>query len=128
MRKLLLRWVINAVAVWAAMSAIEGISADGGWTVFLWMGLILGLVNALIAPIIKLLTCSLIMLTLGLFTIVINGAMLWLASAIAGQFAIGFYIRDFGSALLGALVISIVSFVLSVVTGVNREERRRDRE
>ncbi|MEA3408173.1 MAG: phage holin family protein [Chloroflexota bacterium] len=127
MRKLLLRWLINAVAVYAAMRLIGGIRTDGGWTVFLWVALILGVVNALIAPVIKLLTCPLIILTLGLFTLVINGLMLWLASAIASALGVGFYIEGFWAAFLGALVISIVSFGLSTLTGVNREERRRGR-
>jgi len=127
MRKLLLRWVINAVAVFAAIALVPGVSADGGWSVYFLVALILGLVNALIAPVLKLLTCPLILLTLGLFTLVINGAMLWLASSVGAGLGIGFYIDDFWAAFQGALVISVVSFVLSALTGVNREERRRDR-
>jgi putative membrane protein len=128
MRKLVLRWIINAFAVFAAMTLVPGVSADGGWSVFFLMALILGLVNALIAPILKLLTCPLILLTLGLFTLVINGLMLWLASIIGASVGIGFYVDDFGAAFLGALVISVVSFVLSVLTGINREDRRKDRK
>lgn len=127
MRKLLLRWLINAAAVYVAMATISGISAEGGWTVYLLMALVLGMVNALIAPVIKILTCPLIILTLGLFTLVINGLMLWLASVLASVLGIAFYVEGFGAAFWGALVISLVSFVLSVLTGVNREERRRDR-
>jgi len=126
MRKLLLRWLINAAAVYAAIMLVEGISVSGGWTVFFWVALILGLVNALIAPLIKLLTCPLILLTLGLFTLVINALMLQLAARIASQVGLGFSVDGFGAAFWGALVISVVSFVLSVLTGVNREERRRD--
>jgi putative membrane protein len=128
MRKLLLRWLINAVAVYAAMELIGGIYTDGGWTAFLWMALILGVVNALIAPVLKILTCPLIILTLGLFTLVINALMLWLAGAIASALGVGFYIEDFQAAFLGALIISVVSFVLSALTGVNREERRGRRD
>ena len=125
MRKLLFRWVINAVAVYVAIKVVSGITVEGGWTVYFWVALILGLVNAVIAPVIKTLTCPLILLTLGLFTLVVNGLMLWLTSVIAGGLGIGFYVEDFLAALLGALVISVVSFVLSVLTGVNREERHR---
>jgi putative membrane protein len=125
MRKLPLRWVINAAAVYVAIKVVSGIMVEGGWTVYFWVALILGLVNAVIAPVIKTLTCPLILLTLGLFTLVINGLMLWLTSVIAGGLGIGFYVEDFLAALLGALVISVVSFVLSVLTGVNREERHR---
>ncbi len=123
MRKLLLRWLINAAAVYAAMELIGGIYTDGGWTVFLWMALILGVVNALIAPVIKLLTCPLIILTLGLFTLVINALMLWLAGRIASALGVGFYIQDFWAAFLGALVISVISFALSALMGVNREKK-----
>ena len=127
MRKALLRWVINAVAVWVAIVIVPGLDADGGWTVYLWVALILGLVNALIAPIVRLLTCPLILLTLGLFTLVINGAMLWLAGAISRELGLGFFVRDLGAAIVGALVVGVVSFALSVLTGVNREDRRRQR-
>jgi len=125
MRRALLRWVINAVAVWAAIVIVPGLSAEDEWTVYLWVALILGLVNALIAPVLKLLTCPLILLTLGLFTLAINGAMLWLAGVISREVGLGFYVRDLWAAILGSLVISAVSSVLSVLTGANREGRRR---
>jgi len=125
MRRALLRWVINAVAVWAAIVIVPGLSAEDEWTVYLWVALILGLVNALIAPVLKLLTCPLILLTLGLFTLVINGAMLWLAGVISREVGLGFYVRDLWAAILGSLVISAVSLVLSALTGANREGRRR---
>jgi len=128
MRKLLLRWIINALAIYVAMITVQGISAEGGWAVFFVMALVLGLVNALIAPIIKLLTCPLILLTLGLFTLVINGLMLWLASSIASGLGVAFHVDGFGAAFLGALIISVVSFALSVLTGVNREDRRKRRD
>ena len=119
MRKLLLRWLINAVAVYAATSLVTGISAEGGWVTFLSVAFVLGLVNALIAPVIKVLTCPLVLLTLGLFTLVINALMLWLTSLVVRGFEVG----GFGTAFRGALIISIVSFVLSVLTGVNRKDR-----
>ena len=128
MRKLLLRWAINAAAIWVAMSVIDGIRVDGGWPLFFVVALILGLVNAFIAPVIKVLTCLLNLLTLGLFTLVINAAMLWLTSVIASSMDIGFYVDGFGAAFLGALVISVVSFVLSLFTGVNRKGRHRDQD
>jgi len=125
MRKLLLRWIINAAAVYVSIKVVNGISVEGGWSVYLWVALILGLMNAIIAPILKALTCPLILLTLGLFTLVINGLMLWLTSLIAEGLGIGFHVEGFFAALLGALVISAVSFVLSVLLGANYEERHR---
>jgi len=125
MRKLLLRWIINAVAVYVAIRLVEGLTAEGGWIVYFEVALILGLVNALIAPLVKLLTCPLILLTLGLFTLVINGLMLWLASLIGSSVGLEFHVEGFLPAFWGALVIGVVSFALSVLTGVNREDRRR---
>jgi putative membrane protein len=126
MRKLLLRWLIDAVAVWAAIEWVAGISAIDGWGTVLIVALILGLVNALISPIIKLLTCPLILLSLGLFTLVINAMMLLLAAAIARGVGIGFQVDGFVPALLGSVVISVVSFALSALAGVN-DDRRRER-
>ena len=125
MRKLLLRWLIDAVAVYAAIYWVPGIEAADGIAVYFWIALILGLVNAIIGPLIKFLTCPLIILSLGVFTLVINGLLLMLTSALARQFGIAFVVNGFGPAFLGALVISIVSFGLSVLTGANRKDRRR---
>ena len=123
MRKLLLRWLINGVALYVAAELVPGIHTDGGWQVLAVMALIFGLVNALIRPILKLLTCPLIMLTLGLFTLVINALMLQLAAWLGRQFDLGFYVRNFWSALLGALVISVVSFVLTMLIGDEDEDK-----
>ncbi len=119
--KLLVRWVIVSLALFAAVWLVPGIQVDGGgWVVYAAMAVILGLVNAIVRPILKLLTCPLILLTLGLFVLVINGFTLWLASAIAvNWFNVGFYVDNFWSALLGALIVSIVSVVLSALV---REE------
>ena len=87
--------------------------------------ILFGLVNAIIRPLLKLLTCPLIVLTLGLFTLVINALMLWLASVLAGWLGVGFHVADFTSAFFGGLVISVVSFVLSLV--LIDDDRRRDR-
>ncbi len=124
MRRLLLRWVTTTVALYVAIKLVPGIRVEGSWTVYFWVALILGLINAIIAPLVKLLTCPLILLSLGLFTLVINAAMFWLASMIAAELGIGFYVADWRAAFLGALVISIICFVFNVVTGINRHERR----
>jgi putative membrane protein len=115
MRHLLLRWIINAVALAVAATFVSGIHVDGGWLVLALVALIFGLVNALIRPVVTLLTCPLIILTLGLFTLVINAAMLLFASWIAGLLGIGFAVDGFWPAFWGGLVISIVSFVLSMI-------------
>ena len=126
-QKLLLRWLINGVALYVAAELVPGIHADGGWPVLVFMALIFGLVNALIRPILKFLTCPLIMLTLGLFTLVINALMLQLASWLGRQLGLGFYVRNLWSALLGALVISLVSFVLTMLIGDDDKDRDKKR-
>jgi putative membrane protein len=81
----------------------------------LWLALIIGLLNALVRPVLKLLTFPLILLTLGLFTIVINTIVLILTSAIGQAFNLGLTVDGFWSALLGSIVISLVSVVLSLI-------------
>ena len=80
MTKFLIRWGINALALYAAVWLVPGIAFFGDWTGMIWLALILGLLNALVRPLLKFLTCPLIILTLGLFTIVINTVILLLTS------------------------------------------------
>jgi len=125
MRKLLWRWLINGVALYVADALVRGIEVRGGWLTLAVMALIFGLVNALIRPILKLLTCPLIILTLGLFTLVINAVMLMLASWMGRQLGLGFYVAGFWPALWGALVISAVSFVLTLL--IVDEDKKKHR-
>jgi putative membrane protein len=131
MTKLVIRWLINFLALFAAAWLVKGITVEGGdgWTVFAIMAIILGLVNAVLRPLLKLLTCPLILLTLGLFTLVINGFTLWLSSWIAvNWFDVGFYVDGFWAAFWGALVVSIVSLILSAILMDKDEKRRTSRE
>jgi len=113
--KLLLRWLIIAISLYIAVLVVPGIRVEGdAWLAFTIMALVLGLVNALIRPILKFLSCGLIIITLGLFVLVINAASFLLASNIAQNwFNIGFYVDNFWSAVLGSVIVSIVSVVLS---------------
>lgn len=114
--KLLIRWLIVSLALFIAAWLVPGIRVEGtAWIVYAVMAVILGLVNAFVRPLLKALSCPLIILTLGLFVLVINGLTLWLASFIANWFEIGFYIDGFWSAFLGALIVSIVSVILSAL-------------
>jgi putative membrane protein len=125
MRNFLLRWLINVAGLYAATYLrIPGLTYEGDWVKLFGLALIFGLVNAFIRPIISFLTCPLIVLTLGLFTIVINAVMLWLASVLGQQVGIHFIVADFTAAILGALVISLVSFVLTMLF---RDDRERER-
>ena len=115
--KLLIRWVIASLALFAAVWFVPGIRVAGNaWIIYAVMAVILGLVNAIVRPLLKLLTCPFIILTLGLFTLVINGLTLWLASTIAvNWFHVGFYVDGFWAAFLGGLIVSIVTVILSAL-------------
>jgi putative membrane protein len=127
--RLALRWAINALALYLAVGTgwLAGIHAENTtWWAILLLALIFGLVNALVRPILKLLTCPLILLTLGLFTLVINALMLWLTGLIGQQIGLGITFDDpqWLWILVGSLVVSIVSAVLTTIL---REDRRRRR-
>lgn len=115
MTKFIFRWAINAVALYVAVLIVPGIDLRGAWTDIIWLALIFGLLNALVRPLLKFLTCPLIILTLGLFTIIINTLMLLLTSQIGQSFGFGLIVDGFWTAVLGSLVISVVSIVMSVI-------------
>jgi putative membrane protein len=124
MTKFFIRWAINAIALYMAVLVVPGIELLGDWTGILWLALISGLLNALVRPLLKFLTCPLIILTLGLFTIVINTGLLLLTSRIGQAFGIALVVDGFWTALLGSLVISVVSVVLSVFLRDERQGRK----
>lgn len=115
--RFIIRLLINAVGFYAAVYLLGGtyiFPESTNWTSFLWLALIFGLVNAIIRPLLMVVSCPLIILTLGLGTLLINTAMFWLAGVIGTQFGVGFTVNGFIGAFLGALVVSVVSFVLSL--------------
>jgi putative membrane protein len=113
--RLLLRILINAAALWVATEIVPGVRHTGPWTSLILVALVFGVLNAIVRPILKLLTCPLILLTLGLFTFVINAIMLWLTSAVSESLGLGFDVGGFGPAFLGALVVTVVNLILSVI-------------
>jgi len=115
--KLLFQWLITAAALVAAAYVVPGIRVEGnGLTVVLVTAVILGVVNTFIRPVLAFLSCGFIILTMGLFMLVLNALSLWLASSIAvNWFDVGFYVDGFWPAFLGALIVSVVSFLLSLV-------------
>lgn len=115
MTKFLIRWAINTLALYVAVQIVPGIDFGGPWIDLLWVALISGLLNALVRPLLKFLTCPLIILTLGLFTILINTGLLMLTSSLSASFGLDFSVDGFWSALLGSVVISLVSVALSVI-------------
>ena len=117
MTKFLLRLTINAIALYLAIQFLPGIDLQSELSSIIGLALIFGLVNALFRPLLKFLTCPLILLTLGLFTLVINTFLFWLTSVIGQSFGIALTISDpvWWNAFLGGLVVSIVSVVLTLI-------------
>jgi putative membrane protein len=108
-----IRLLVNAAALWVATRIVPGVTYEGGLLPFLGVALVFGIINATLRPITKVLTFPLILLTLGLFALVVNGLMLWLTSSLSASFGWGFHVRGFWAAFFGALVVSIVSALLS---------------
>ena len=108
MKGLIIRWLILTVAILVAAYVIEGIEVKGFWSAF-FAAAILGVLNALFRPILIILTLPITILTLGLFTFVINAILVMMVSGVIG----GFEVHGFWAALLGSLVISVVSWLLN---------------
>ena len=115
--RLLLHWVISALAVWIVAHIVHGISVDSA-TAALIAAAVIGLINATLGLMLKILTFPLTILTLGLFWFVINAVMLELAAALVR----GFYVRNFIAALIGAVMLSLVSSVLHWLLMPSRKE------
>jgi len=124
--RFLIRWIISAVSIFVAVMLVPGIDLISpgapGWITLLILAFILGLLNAILRPLIMLLTCPLIILTLGLGTLLVNTFIFALAGWIGAQFGVGFTVDGFWPAFLGALVVSIVSFILNMFV---RDDHRR---
>jgi putative membrane protein len=115
--ELILRLLLNAAALWVAVRIVSGITYDGGVLGFLGVALVFGIVNAFVKPILQFFSIPFILLTLGLFLFVVNALALWITSGISGSLGLGFQVRGFGAAFLGALVVSLVNLVLSWFVG-----------
>ncbi|MEI6267045.1 MAG: phage holin family protein [bacterium] len=116
--KLLIRWGISTIAVLATVYLMPGISVTGNNALFaaIVVAAILGVINVLIKPILSLLSCGLLLVTLGLFMFVINAMMLLLTSWVAQNwFGIGFVVEGFWPALWGSIAISIVSWIFTLL-------------
>lgn len=118
--KLIVRLLASAVALAVAAALVDGITVGPGTTservlTLLGVAIIFGLVNAIVRPILRLLTLPLVVLTLGLFLLVLNALMLLLTEWIAERFDLAFQVDGFWPALLGALIITVVSFLINIV-------------
>jgi putative membrane protein len=124
--RFILRWAINAVALYVAIILLpKYILYQGNWVDIIWLALIFGLVNAILRPPFKALSCLLIILTLGLFTLVINTLLFALTGWIGSQWHIGFSLAEpwFWSAFLGSLVTTLIGGVLNSFLRDNRKQK-----
>ena len=125
--RFVLRVLVNGVAIWLATLVLPGLAVVGGESsaeragIVLLVALIFGVVNAVVRPLVKLLSFPLYVLTLGLFTLVVNALMLMLTAWITERSDWGLRIDDFWTALVGGFLIAVVSFVLSVVIPSKRD-------
>jgi putative membrane protein len=120
MREFVLRMLATALGLWAAAEIVPGVRIEG-WQSFFLAALLLGIANAVVRPIVVLLTLPLTLLTLGLFLLVVNGLMLALVAALMDRFRLDGLIP----AVLGAVVVSLTSWFVSLFTGVGRRAQRR---
>lgn len=116
----MLRLLGTAAALWVAVALVPGITYTGEPLGLVGVALVFGLVNAFIRPVLAMLTCPLVLLTLGLFVFVLNGLMLLLTAAISGYFGIRFEVVGLLPAILGALIVGIVSTAINLLVGDKR--------
>src|ERR1044072_8522330 len=105
----LIRLLVKAAGLYVATRIVPGVSYSGGTLAFLGVALVFGVVNAFIRPVAKILTFPIIIVTLGIFALVVNGLMLWLTISISSALGLGFHVSGFWAAFWGGLVVSVVS-------------------
>ena len=121
--KLLKRWIVIMLAVFVAALIVPGITVNGdsGWVNYAIMAAILALLNAILLPILKTLSCGLIVLTFGIFSLVLNGAVFMLSSNIVQSwFNAGYHVDGWWSAFLGSVIVSLVGMLFSNDDSNNR--------
>lgn len=121
----IVRMLVTAVSLWVAVQLIDGIEYRGSWPGLLGVALVFGLINAIIRPVLYVLSCPLIVLTLGLFILILNGLLLLLTSVVANAIGLPFVVDGLGAAILGALVIGVASMLLNIFVPDKRKEDRR---
>ena len=120
--RFVVRLLVNAAALWVATRIVPGVSYSGGVAPMLAVALVFGVVNAVIGTAARIVTFPIIILTLGIFILVINGLMLLLTSALSSALGLGFHVQGFWAAFWGALVVSLVSTILSLFIRDRRDD------
>ena len=120
--RLLLRLFINAAALWVAVRLVPGISFAGNPLLLLAVALVFGVVNTIVKPLVTLLSLPAVLLTLGIFLLVINALMLWFTGWLSTSLGLGFQVDGFGAAFLGGIIVSLVAWALSVFLDSPRHE------
>ena len=124
MRSLLLHWILNAAALWVAAAVVPGLDFTGGPGRLLLVAAVFGIINSTLRPLLTILTCPLIVVTLGLFTMVINALMVLATGRLSESWNLGFTVSGFWPAFFGGLVVGLVSMVLSLGTGPRTGSRQ----
>ncbi len=119
LRRWVLQWLITSLAIFAAFSLVPGITFSGNGYEIGIIAMIYSVINLLIRPVLTLITCPMIILTLGTFTVIINAILLLLTANFAKYLGIDFQVETFMTALIGAIVISLTTFVLNLLSGEN---------
>jgi putative membrane protein len=115
--RLIVKVLVTAAAVWVAVRLVDGLDYSGDWLGLLLIAVILAVVNALARPIVTLLSLPIVLLTLGLFLLVINALMLALTIWISDEFGLGLTSTGFGATFLGALIVTVVSWIGEAIFG-----------
>lgn len=116
---LILRLAVNAGAVWLAVTFVDGLSFDGTWITLVVIAAVLAVLNAVVKPVAQLLSLPFIILTLGLFLLVVNAVMLQVVVVVSRATDLGLDSTGFGATFLGAIVVSLASWVGEVLTGLD---------
>lgn len=128
MKKALVRLAINAVALYAAIAILNGkgiTPQSENWVSLIWLALIFGVSNAVLKPVLTVVGCPILILTLGLGALLINTLLFYLAGLVGTQFGVGFTVDGFWPAFLGSVIVSLVSFTLNIFIKDDRDDERR---
>jgi putative membrane protein len=128
MKKIIIRWGIYTVALYAAVFLLNGrgiTPQSDNWSSFIWLALVFGLINAFIKPLLIILGAPVIILSLGLAALLINPFLFYLAGVIGKNFGIGFTVESVWTAILGALIVGVISAILE---GIFKIDRKRNKD